>query len=121
MAKKNLSDPQAVEAYIAGFPLEVRERLNQVRALIRELAPQAQERLGYGMPGYYLAGPLVYFGAFKDHLGLYPTGEGMKIPGVDLSGYKTSKGAVQFPHDRELPLDLIRTLVLARLNQVENP
>ncbi len=65
--------PTTVDQYIAQFPADIQQILFRLRALVREEAPQAEERIGYQMPGYYLNGPLVYFAAFKRHIGLYPT------------------------------------------------
>lgn len=109
--------PATVEAYLADFPPEVRERLEALRALIRRVAPEATEKMAYGMPAYHFHGPLVYFGAHARHTGFYPTASGMVFWEGLGQLYKTSKGAVQFPHDRPLPLDLIEKVVRFRMEE----
>ncbi len=106
-----------VDEYIIQFPLEVQEILRKLRILIKETAPEAAEKIGYGMPGYYLNGPLVYFGAHAKHIGLYPGGGGIPELEAELAGYKQSKGAVQFPLDKPIPYDLIRRIVALRREQ----
>ena len=88
----------------------------RMRAIIREEAPEAQELISYGMPGYKLNGPLVYIAAFKKHVSLFPAG---KVADFEdqLGGYKTSKGTIQFPLGQPLPEELIRSLVRGRVAQ----
>jgi uncharacterized protein YdhG (YjbR/CyaY superfamily) len=114
-AKKD--KPTNVEAYIAQFPVDVQEVLRQIRAVVREAAPEATERMGYGMPGLYLNGGLVWFGAHSRHVGFYPTPSGIEAFREELAAYKQSKGAVQFPLDKPIPYDLIRKMVRARVAQ----
>lgn len=104
-----------VDEYIAGQPREIRGILEKVRAVIRETAPEAAEKISYGMPAYAQNGILVYFGAQKRHLGFYPTGEGMEAFKDSFAGYKTSKGAVQFPYDKPIPYGLITDIVKYRV------
>jgi uncharacterized protein YdhG (YjbR/CyaY superfamily) len=108
---------QTVNEYIAQFPPEVRKKLNELRAAVLEAAPDAAEKISWGMPSYSLHGMLVYFAAFKNHIGFYPgaSGVGTFLPG--LSGYKTSKGTIQFPLDRPMPLDLVREIVRFRVGE----
>jgi len=107
-----------VEKYIESFPAEVRERLTAIRNIILESAPQATERICMRMPTYDLNGKwLVHFAAFRNHIGFYPQPEGIEAFKEKLSGYKTSKGAVQFPHNKPLPLDLICEIVRFRVKQ----
>ncbi len=107
--------PSNTNEYIAQFPAEVQAILNKVRAVIKETAPQAQERISYGMPGFYLNGMLVWFAGHKDYIGFYPTGEGIAAFKNEIAGYKSSKGAVQFPLDQPIPYDLIRKMVRSRV------
>jgi uncharacterized protein YdhG (YjbR/CyaY superfamily) len=103
-----------IDDYIAHAPSsEIRDRLSRIRAIIREEAPEAEEYMGYGMPGYKLNGPLVYFAAFKNHVSVFGA-QNMDEFADLFMGYKTSKGTVQFPHCQPLPEDLIRSLVRAR-------
>jgi uncharacterized protein YdhG (YjbR/CyaY superfamily) len=109
------AQPTTVDEYIAQYPEDVQQILQRIRAVVQEAAPEAEERIGYRMPGYYLNGPLVYFAAFKRHIGFYPTGSGIEEFKDELSGYKSSKGAVQFPLDRPIPYDLIARMTRQRV------
>jgi uncharacterized protein YdhG (YjbR/CyaY superfamily) len=106
-----------VDEYIAQAPKDVQPILKKIRATIKKAAPKAEERIGYQMPGYYLNGPLVWFGAHPHHIGLYPTGEGITAFKTELAGYKTSKGAVQFPLDEPMPYALITKIVKYRVKE----
>jgi uncharacterized protein YdhG (YjbR/CyaY superfamily) len=109
--------PDTIDEYIAEFSPDVQMILNKIRNVITETAPEAQERISYGMPGFYQGGMLVWFGGHKDHIGFYPTGEGIEAFKDQLSGYKTSKGAVQFPLERPIPYELIRKMVRHRVEE----
>lgn len=107
-----------VNQYIASFPPDVQERLQQIRTLILKTAPDAQESISYAMPAYKIKGkPLVYFAGYKNHIGFYATPTGHEAFKEELSVYKQGKGSVQFPLDRPLPLDLIERIVLFRLGE----
>jgi uncharacterized protein YdhG (YjbR/CyaY superfamily) len=108
---------QAVDAYIAAAPKKAQPRLRQLRKLIKDAAPKATERLSYGMPYYDYGGRLIYFSAFKSHIGVYPVGEAAKHK--ELSTYMTGRGTYRFPLDEPMPLDLIRKLVEARVKKNE--
>lgn len=107
--------PTTIDEYIARFPEAMQPRLQEMRAIIRAAAPQATERISYGMAGFFQDGPLVYFGGFKAHTGFYPIPSGLAAFEEALSAFRTSKGGVQFPHDAPLPHDLIRRIVAFRL------
>ena len=109
--------PESVDEYIAQFPAEVQERLQAVRRTVAKAAPGATERIGYGMPGFFLKKNVVYFAAFKNHIGFFPGTEPIEVFADELAGYKTSKGGVQFPHDRRLPLGLMTKIVKFRVHQ----
>jgi uncharacterized protein YdhG (YjbR/CyaY superfamily) len=115
-----LSDFNTVDEYIAIFPQEVQLILSNIRALIKELVPEATEKISYQMPTYYLKENLVHFAAFKKHIGFYPTPNGIEAFQEELSKYKGAKGSVQFPLDQPIPYDLIRKIVLFRLEEVRN-
>jgi uncharacterized protein YdhG (YjbR/CyaY superfamily) len=107
-----------VDTYIASFPEPVRLRLSRVREIILELAPHAKESISYGMPAYKLNGkPLVYFGGYEKHLGLYATPAGHEAFTEELASYKKGKGSVQFPHEKPLPDQLIIRMVRYRYEQ----
>ena len=109
--------PITVDAYIAAFPSATRALLTTLRATILQAAPQAEEGFGYGMPAYRFHGPLVYFAGYANHIGLYPTGTGIKAFEAELAGRFTwSKGAVQFPLDEPLPLDLVVRMVRFKID-----
>lgn len=104
--------------YIKSFPKDVRQRLEQIRTIIKNTAPDAEESISYGMPAYKLKGkPLVYFAAFKNHIGFYATPSGHSEFAKELSKYKQGKGSVQFPLDKPLPLGLITKIVKFRVKE----
>lgn len=114
-----MAESPEVSDYIARFDGVCHERLKQVRERIRTLAPQATERIGYGMPAYMLNGkPLVYFAGYANHVGFYATPNGHTAFAKDFAPYKQGKGSVQFPHDQPLPLDLIGRVVEFRVAEV---
>ncbi len=89
--------------------------MNALRAAIKSAAPQATEKMSYQMPTFHLNGNLVHFAAYKKHIGFYPAPSGITAYQEELKIYKTSKGAVQFPIDKPLPLDLIKKIVKFRV------
>jgi len=104
--------------YINNFPKETQELLEQIRMTIKQVAPKAEESISYGMPAFKTHGkPLVYFAAFKNHIGFYATPTGHKEFEDELSKYKQGKGSVQFPLDKPLPLDLIERITRFRVNE----
>ncbi len=109
-------DIATVDQYIAEFDGVTRDRLEQMRQIVRETAPQAVESIAYKMPAYKLDGkPLVYFAGYPHHIGLYATPNGHEAFAKKFSRYKQGKGSVQFPHDQQLPLELVRRVVDYRL------
>jgi len=105
----------SIDDYIQGFPAHIQKILSELRLSIRLTVPQAVEKISYQMPTFYLHGNLVYFAAFKNHIGFYPTPSGITGFQGELQKYKTSKGAVQFPLDQPLPLELIKKIVAFRV------
>ena len=108
---------QSIDDYIQTFPIEVQKKLRTIRKLIRKLAPEAEEKISYQMPTFYLNGNLVHFAAFKSHIGFYPTPSGISSFARGLSKYKQGKGSVQFPLDQAIPMDLIGRIVEFRLEK----
>lgn len=107
-----------IDEYIAQVPPEIQDRLQQIRKVVREAAPDAVEKISYQMPTFETDGRnLVHFAAFKNHIGFYPTPSGTEEFAEELSVYKGGKGSVQFPLDQPLPLDLIRRVVLFRVEE----
>ncbi|ODS85878.1 MAG: hypothetical protein ABS46_01625 [Cytophagaceae bacterium SCN 52-12] len=114
----NSTKPETVDAYLASFPEEIQETMREVRKTILEAAPEASESISYGMPAYKLNGkPLVYFAAFKNHIGFYATPTGHSAFEKALSVYKQGKGSVQFPLGQPMPLHLISEIVKYRRNE----
>ncbi|MEZ4901630.1 MAG: DUF1801 domain-containing protein [Spirosomataceae bacterium] len=109
--------PENIDSYIADFPQDIQILLEQMRATIRQAAPEAEEGISYGMPVFRLKGNLVYFAAFKKHIGFYALPTGNEAFREELSAYKTGKGSVQFPIDRPLPLALIAKMVKFRIEE----
>jgi uncharacterized protein YdhG (YjbR/CyaY superfamily) len=109
--------PTTIDVYIRTFPKTVQVKLQQLRRIVAKAAPGAEERISYRMPAFFLNGVLVYFAAFTRHIGLYPTSSGIEAFKNELTGYKSSKGAVQFPLDEPLPADLIRRMVRFRVKE----
>ena len=108
-----------VNEYIAAFPKEMQQLLNQLRKTIKAAAPKADEVISYGMPGYKLNGMLVYFAGYKNHIGFYGTPTAHESFKKELALYKSGKGSVQFPGDKPLPLKLITQIVKFRVKQNE--
>jgi|SRR5690606_13845635 len=109
---------QNIEEYIESFPDEVQQRLEEIRKIIKENAPEAVESIAYGMPAYKLnKKPLVYFGGYQHHIGFYATPSGHSEFKKELSKYKQGKGSVQFPLDQSLPEDLIARIVRFRVTE----
>ena len=106
---------QTIDEYIATFPEDTQAILQGLRATIRAAAPDAEERISYQMPAFALNGILVYFTARRNHIGFYPTSSGIEAFRQELAAYAGSKGAVRFPIDEPLPMDLISRIVRYRV------
>ncbi|MGE5602409.1 MAG: iron chaperone [Nitrososphaerales archaeon] len=109
------AQPTTVDEYILQFPEDVQEILRKIRTLIKQSAPEAEERIGYRMPAYYLNGPLVYFAAFKRHIGFYPAGHDLAPLADEVTPYRQAKGTLQFPLNQPIPYDLIGRIVQHRV------
>ncbi len=107
--------PLNIDEYIASFPEEIQMILEELRQTIRRAAPEAEEVISYAMPAIKQNGVLVYFAAYNKHIGFYPTASGIATFQSALSDYKTSKGAVQFPIGKPLPLNLVADIVKFRV------
>ena len=108
-----------IDEYIAEFPEETQEVLQEVRQLIASTAPQATETMSYAIPTFDLNGKhLVHFAGYAKHIGFYPTPDGMLAFKDELVGYKSAKGSVQFPLDHPMPTDLMRRMVEYRLAEL---
>jgi uncharacterized protein YdhG (YjbR/CyaY superfamily) len=105
----------SIDEYIATFPENIQKILEELRATIKAAAPDAQEKISYQMPTFALKGNLVHFAAFKNHIGFYPAPRGIEAFKDELSLYEGSKGAIRFPIDKPLPLELIGRIVQFRV------
>ena len=113
----NNMDTENIDAYIASFPEDIQARLNTMRETIEAIAKDATPCISYKMPAYKLNGMLVYFAGYKNHIGFYPTGRGVEAFKDELSEFKFAKGSIQFPHDKKLPLALIKRIVKFRVTE----
>ena len=111
--------PTSVEEYFSWFPSDIRAKLQQIRETLRVALPEAKEVISYHMPAFKTTEVLVYYAAAKSHLGYYPTNSGVEEFKKELAEYVTSKGAIQFPYDRELPLDLIAQIAQFRAEEAK--
>ena len=117
---KDSNKVENIDDYISDFPGETQKYLNEMRELIRKLAPDSVESISYAIPTFSLNEKyLVYFAGFKNHIGLYPTPVGMEAFKEELSNYKTGKGSVQFPLNKPLPIALITKIVKYQIEQNE--
>jgi uncharacterized protein YdhG (YjbR/CyaY superfamily) len=111
--------PENIDEYISDFPAEIQKLLSEVRTTIRKAAPAAKELISYQMPAFRQNSVLVYFAAFKKHIGFFPTMSGIAAFKEELSVYKGAKGSVQFPFEKPMPLDLISRIVKFRVAEDE--
>ena len=111
--------PTSVEEYFSWFPPEIQSKLRQIQETLRAVLPSAKEVISYHMPAFKTTEVLVYYAAAKNHLGYYPTNSGVEEFRKELAEYVTSKGAIQFPYDKELPLELIAEIAQFRAEQAK--
>lgn len=108
---------QSIDDYIAECPLDVQSILNRIRRIIRKAAPKAVEKISYQIPAFALDGDLVYFAAFKSHIGIFPPVKGDARLQKQLAPYRGPKGNLKFPLDEPIPYALIDKIVRARLKE----
>jgi len=108
---------KTVDEYFSSFPANIRDILELMRTTIKQETPNAQEVISYNMPAFKANGVLVYYAAHQGHIGFYPTSSPIEVFKSELSAYKFSKGAIQFPIDKPMPVDLIRRMVKFRVQQ----
>ena len=109
--------PKSFADYLERFPKDVQQRLQKMRLTVKKAAPQAKEKMSYGIPAFSLHGMLVWFAAFKNHIGFYPRTSAIAAFKKELSAYKGAKGSVQFPLDKLLPFPLISRMVKFRVKE----
>ncbi len=115
--EENKTTFKSIDEYILQFPPEVQEILRTLRKVIKEEAPEAEEKISWRMPTFVLNGNLVHFAAFKNHVGFYPGANGISNFKEELSEYKGGKGSVQFPIGKPVPYELIRKIVRFRVDE----
>lgn len=106
---------RSIDEYVRSFPKHTQKKLMELREIIRGQAPQAQEKISYQMPTFFLNGNLVHFAAYSKHIGFYPTPSGISAFKSKLSKYKNAKGSVQFPIEEPLPIRLIKQIIKLRV------
>ncbi len=111
--------PQNIDEYIAAYPSDIQIKLQEIRQTIKLAAPSAQETIKYGMPTFTQNGNLVYFGAFKNHIGFYPRPKGVPEFEAELAHFDGPPSTIQFPHSSPLPIDLITRIVKYRANKIK--
>ena len=110
---------QTIDEYINDLPKETGIILESIRKTIQQIVPQATETISYNMPAFKMNKILVYFAAFKNHIGFYALPSGNSAFQKELSQYKTGKGSIQFPLDQEIPMELIKRIVLFRVSEIQ--
>ncbi len=115
--RTTIKEYRSIDEYIAGFPENVQIIVEELRQVIRDSAPGAEEAISYQMPVFKLKGNLVYFAAFKNHIGLYPTPTGTEQFKKELSVYEGGKGSIRFPLDKPIPYGLISRIVKFRVKE----
>jgi len=108
---------KTIDEYIATFPKNVQGILEELRQTIKESAPEAEEAISYQMPAFKLNGILVWFAAFKNHIGFYPKTSAIEAFKEELSGYEVSKGTIRFPINKPVQLDLVKKIVRYRVKE----
>jgi uncharacterized protein YdhG (YjbR/CyaY superfamily) len=114
---KTTQPPQSVDEYIASYPEDLQKKLTDIRKVIKKAAPQAVEKISYGMPAYTFNGMLLYFAMHTNHIGLYPYPSAMEAFRREIAEYRTSRGTIQFPNNKKLPLKLIAEIVKFRVRE----
>ncbi len=114
-----MEKPTTVDAYIQQYPPNVRTMLEELRHIIAKAAPEATERISYGMPTFYQDGNLVHFAAWKSHIGLYPVPSAIQKFAKELTLFQQTKGSVHLPFNQPLPVKLIEKIVKFRIEENE--
>jgi uncharacterized protein YdhG (YjbR/CyaY superfamily) len=109
--------PNSIQEYFSWFPREIQAKLQQMREILQQALPEAEEVISYHMPAFKTTEMLVYYAAAKSHLGFYPTSSGVINFKEELAGYVTSKGAIQFPYGEDLPEQLIVSIAQFRAQE----
>jgi uncharacterized protein YdhG (YjbR/CyaY superfamily) len=118
---KKVKTPRTIDEYISGYPEEVQKRLMDIRQAVmkavKKSAPKTVEKIGYGMPSYSFKGVLLYFAAHTNHIGFYPGPSAIEAFQKELKDYETSRGTIQFPNIKKIPLRLIAEIVQFKVRE----
>jgi len=114
---KNKITYESIDHYISNFPADIQEILESIRRVIREAAPEADEKISYQMPTFWQQGNVVHFAAYKNHIGFYPAPSGIEEFEQELAPYITGKGTIQFPLGQPIPYELITKIVKFRVGE----
>jgi uncharacterized protein YdhG (YjbR/CyaY superfamily) len=109
--------PTTIDEYIAGYPEEIQKHLKEIRQVIKSTIPEARETIKYGIPTFELLGNVVHFGGYKGHIGFYPAPSGIEHFKEEITPYLASKGTLQFPLDKPMPLELVRRITEFRMQE----
>jgi uncharacterized protein YdhG (YjbR/CyaY superfamily) len=112
-----MAEIKTIDEYIMGFEPAIQKTLNELRNFIKTEAPGAIEKISYGMPAFYLNGNLVYFAAFKDHYGFFPSPSGITAFEKELIPYRSGKGTLRFPFDKPIPWDILKKVIHYRVEE----
>jgi uncharacterized protein YdhG (YjbR/CyaY superfamily) len=115
--EKGKKEYSSIDEYIRSFPEHIQKKLDEIRKAIKGQVPEAQEKISYQIPTFFLNGNLVHFAGYETHIGFYPGANGIDAFKTELSAYKTGKGSVQFPIEAPLPIGLIKKIVNFRVKE----
>ena len=108
---------KSVDEYIHSFPIDIQNKLEKIRQTTKIAPPNSKEVISYQIPAFKLNGMLVWYAAFKNHIGFYPTARAIEIFKKELKKYETSKGTIKFPNDNKIPLTLISKITKYRVKE----
>lgn len=115
-----MKKPVSVNEYIESFPKDIQQRLKKMQSAIKSAAPKSKEDIKWSMPAYSYDKILVMFAGFKNHIGFFPTPSAITAFKKDLKDFKTSKGTIQFPHDKPIPVALVKKITAHRVKESKN-
>ena len=113
----SIKTPESVDEYILNYPADIQKKITEIRSVIKKAAPDAVEKVSYGMPAYTFKGMLLYYAAHTNHIGFYPTPSAIEAFRKELSAYKPSRGTIHFPLDKPLPIKLIKDITAFRVQE----
>jgi uncharacterized protein YdhG (YjbR/CyaY superfamily) len=118
MEIRKINKYKNIDDYIGSFPHNIKVKLQKLREIIKQAAPEAEEVISYNMPAFKQKGILAYFAAYAGHIGFYPTSSGIAAFKDELKKYETSKGTIRFPHDKDIPGKLVTKIVKFKVKEI---